>query len=132
MRPRLLIALACALILASPAVHAEDAKKKGGGPSYIQLDPLTATIIRGDGHRGALTVETGVDIPDDPGLHARAVASQPRLRAAYLIVLQAYASGLAPGAPPDADYLSHVLQRETDSVLGKPGARVLLGTMLAN
>jgi hypothetical protein len=131
MSPRLFIALAGALVLATGA-HAEDAKKRGGGLTYIQLDPLTATIIRGDGHRGALTVETGVDIPSDSGLRARAEASQPRLRAAYLLVLQAYASGLAPGAPPDADYISHALQRETDSVLGKPGARVLLGTMLAN
>jgi hypothetical protein len=111
---------------------AADAKKKGGGLSYIQLEPLTATIIRSDGRRGVLTVETGVDIPGNGALHARADISQPRLRAAYLGALQAYASGLGAGAPPDADYIARQLQKETDKVLGQPGAKLLLGTILAN
>ena len=112
-------------------VRAAD-KKKGGGLSYIQIDPLTATILRGDGRRGVLTVEVGVDVPGNGALHARADASQPRLRAAYLQVLQAYASGLGPGVPPDADYIARQLQQETNRVLGQPGARLLLGTILAN
>jgi hypothetical protein len=116
----------------APAAHADNAKKKGGGLSYIQLPPLTAIIIRGDGRRGVLTVETGVDVLGNAGLHARADASQPRLRAAYLQVLQTYASGLGAGAPPDADYIARMLQKETDRVLGQPGAKLLLGTVLAN
>ena len=84
------------------------------------------------GRRGGLTVETGVDVPGNGALRARAEASQPRLQAAYLLVLQAYASGLGPGAAPDADYIARSLQRETDKVLGQPGARLLLGTILAN
>ena len=124
----LLIALA--LAVAPPAVAAD--KKKGGGLSYIQMAPLTATIIRGDGRRGVLTVETGVDVPGNAGLHNRADVSQPRLRAAYLLALQAYVSGLSPGTLPDADYISRSLQRETDRVLGQPGAKLLLGTILAN
>jgi hypothetical protein len=127
-----LVPLALLLALVAPAAQGADAKKKGGGLSYIQLEPLTATIIRGDGRRGVLTVETGVDIPGNGALHARADISQPRLRAAYLTVLQAYASGLGPGAPPDADYISRQLQRETDKVLRQPGAKLLLGTILAN
>lgn len=121
-----------ALLAAAPAGHAAEARKKGGGLSYIQLNPLTATILLADGRRGSLTVEVGVDIPGDAGLRARAEASQPRLQAAYLLLLQAYASGLGPGRAPDADYIAHALQRETDRTLGKPGARLLLGTILAN
>ena len=68
----------------------------------------------------------------DAGLHQRALISMPRLRAAYVQMVQAYASGLSPGAAPDADYISRMLQRETDKVLGKPGAKLLLGTILAN
>ena len=117
--------------LLTPAARAAD-KKKGGGFSYIQIDALTATIIRGDGRRGVLTVEIGVDTPGNGALHTRADASQPRLRAAYLQVLQTYASGLSPGSPPDADYIARQLQKETDRVLGQPGARLLLGTVLAN
>ena len=125
-------AIVLAALLAAPGAHAAETKKKGGGLSYLQLEPLTATILRGDGHRGVLTVETGVDIPGNGALRARADASQPRLRAAYLVVLQAYASGLGPGVPPNADYISRQLQRETDRVLGQPGAKLLLGTILAN
>jgi hypothetical protein len=131
-RRRHLVTVVLVLAFAATGAQAADAKKKGGGLSYIQLEPLTATIIRGDGRRGVLTVETGVDIPGNGALHARADISQPRLRAAYLGVLQAYASGLGPGAPPDADYISRQLQRETDRVLGQPGAKLLLGTILAN
>lgn len=106
-------------------------KKKGGGLSYLQLTPLAATIFRPDGRRGVMTVELGLDIPDN-GLHDRAAASQPRLTAAYGQFLRAYASGLPAGAPPDADYLARELQRETDRALGKPGAKLLLGTVLVN
>lgn len=116
----------------SPAARAADTKKKGGGLSYIQLQPLTVTVILASGRRGGLTVETGVDIPGNGALHARAEASQPRLQAAYLLVLQAYVSGLSPGQAPDADYISRSLQRETDKVLGAPGAKLLLGTILVN
>lgn len=130
LRRTLIIALCASLAL--PALsHAAEEKKKGGGASFIQIPTLTATIIRRDGRRGVLTVETGVDVPDN-GLHARADASQPRLRAAYTQLLQVYASGMSPGSVPNADYLSRELQRQTDLVLGKPGAKLLLGTILMN
>jgi hypothetical protein len=129
---RHILPIVLVIALAAPLAHAADAKKKGGGLSYIQFEPLTATIFRADGRRGVLTVETGVDILGNGALHERAAISQPRLRAAYLVVLQAYASGLGPGAPPDADYIARQLQKETDKVLGQPGAKLLLGTVLAN
>ncbi|MDR3510284.1 MAG: hypothetical protein P4L73_01500 [Caulobacteraceae bacterium] len=130
----------CALILALPvtagpaagfAEAASEPKKKGGGISYIQFQTLTATIFRATGQRGVLTVEAGIDVPD-PALRARASLSVPRLRAAYIQVLESYAGGLPPGAPPDADYISRALQAQTDRVLGRPGAGLLLGSMLIN
>ena len=129
---RTLLAAVC-LSLATPALAAapKEEKKKGGGASFIQIPTLTATILRRDGRRGVLTVETGVDVPDG-GLRARAEASQPRLRAAYTQVLQVYAAGLSPGGLPNADYLSRELQRQTDLILGKRGAKLLLGTILMN
>ena len=63
---------------------------------------------------------------------ARVNLVEPRLRAAYVQLLQAYVYSLSPGAPPDPDYLSVALQRQTDQVLGQPGARLLLGAMLVN
>jgi hypothetical protein len=105
--------------------------KKGGGLSYIQLDTISATIVRPNGRRGVMTVECGIDVAD-AGLHARAMQSTPVLRAAFSEVLRTYASGLPSGAPPNADYLSLALQRQTDTVLGRPGAKLLLGTILVN
>ena len=109
----------------------ENKRKKGGGASFIQLDTLTATVTRPDGRRGVMTVEVGIDAPDG-ALHARAAQSMPLLRAAYSEVIRKYASGLPPSGVPNADYLSLELQRQTDLVLGRPGARLLLGGFLVN
>jgi len=106
-------------------------KKKGGGPSFLQLPTLTASVIRGDGRRGVLTVEAGLDIADD-GLRSRAAASQPRLRDAYVRFLTAYGPTAPAGGPPDPDVLAASLQRATDQVLGRPGAKLLLGTIMIN
>ncbi|HEY3697066.1 hypothetical protein [Phenylobacterium sp.] len=135
-RRAILSALAPALALAlaaPPAAHAAEKaeKKKGGGASYIQIQALTATTNAAGGRRGVLTVETGVDIPDG-GLRAFCEASLPRLRAAYVQVVQTYAAGLAPLTPPNADFLARELQRETDRVLGRRGARLLLGAILVS
>lgn len=132
MNRRLFLALTLPALLAPAALLAQGTeKKKGGGISYIQFQTLTATIIKNDGRRGVLTVDAGVDVPD-AGLRAKVNLVLPRLRAAYVQVLQAYVYSLNPGAPPDPDYLSMTLQRETDRVLGRPGAKLLLGAMLVN
>jgi hypothetical protein len=132
MNRRLFLGLALPALLAPAVVLAQGAeKKKGGGITYIQFQTLTATIIKNDGRRGVLTVDAGVDVPN-AGLRAKVNLVLPRLRAAYVQVLQAYVYSLNPGAPPDPDYLSMTLQRETDRVLGQPGAKLLLGAMLVN
>src|SRR5215469_358454 len=100
MTRRLALAALVALIPAIAGAADQAQHKKGGGESFIQMDTLTATIVRPDGRRGVMTIEVGVDAPD-PALHARALASTPLLRANYFEVLRSYASGLPPGAPPD-------------------------------
>lgn len=122
----LAVALAPRLALGQEATH-----KKGGGLSFIQLDPLSATVTRANGRRGVITVECGVDVVD-AGLHARAAQSTPLLRAAFAEILRTYAAGLPPGAPPNADYLSMAMQRQTDTVLGRPGGKLLLGAILVS
>jgi hypothetical protein len=124
---RAALALLLLSALATPAFAGEGKPKT----TYVEVRPLTATLIRPNGRRGALTVELGLDVPD-PALQLRASQSTPILRDAYLRVVQAYAFGLSPGATPSADYLSLTLQRETDRVLGRKGAKVLLGAVLAN
>ncbi len=76
-----------------------------------------------------MTVETGVDVPD-AALRLRAEQSAPRLREAFNAVVQRNASLLLPGAPPNIDQLSRELQAATDRVLGRTGAKLLLGTVM--
>ena len=117
--------------LPGAASASTDEKKKGGGITFIQFNTITATVVRGDGRRGVLTLETGIDVPDEK-LREYAYLVAPRLRAAFVQVLQTYAARLPPSAPPNADFVAGELQKETDRVLGRKGARLLLGTMLLN
>jgi hypothetical protein len=135
MHRRALLALFLAALpgaaAASGAKEEGDPKKRSGGASYIVIQTLTATTNKGGGRRGVFTVECGLDIPD-AALRSRAQQSVPRLRAAYNQVVQSYAAGLAPATAPNVDFLAQNLQRQTDAVLGKPGAKLLLGAVLVN
>lgn len=132
MNRRLASLVVLALALAPAAALASEGgekKKKSGGSSFLDIAALSATVIRTDGRRGVLMIECGLDIPD-PALRERAEKLLPRIRAAYFQMVQIYAAGLQPGAPPNVDYISRELQRQTDLALGKPGARLLLGSIM--
>lgn len=121
-------------LLALPtAVLAEDKeeKKKGGGLTFIQIQTMNANFRRRSGALGVITVETGIDVPDE-ALRKLANQSIPRLRAAYAQFLATYSSNLGNGAAPNADYMAAEMQRTTDQVLGRPGAKFLIGTILLN
>jgi redox-sensitive bicupin YhaK (pirin superfamily) len=128
MRLLLILLLACAAPTA-PVLAAEG--KATDKTTYVSIDTLTATVTAGNGRRQTMTVQSGVDITD-PVLRATATASTPRLRDAYTLILQVYAGGLQSGTPPDPDYLARRLQGATDQVLGKPGARFLIGGIMIN
>jgi len=130
MRRRLILALMAAAAPAA-ALAAGGEKKKSGGGSYIPLQTLLGTTMRADGRRGVLSVDCGLDVPDGT-LRARAQASIPRLRAAYVQTVQSYAAGLPSGALPNADYIAQTLQRQTDAILGRAGSRILLGAIIVN
>ncbi len=125
-------ALLAAMTLPSVAIASGGGeKKKGGGASFLQLGAITATVLRANGRRGALTVEVGVDVTN-PALQARASQLAPRFRAAFVQALQTYAASLPPAGLPNADFLSREMQRQTDLVLGAKGGKLLLGTILVN
>lgn len=130
--PLALIAALAGGSLAAPTAalassHGKEEKK--APPTYFALDPINAVVLRRDGRRGVMTVEAGIEAKD-PVLMTRAQASTPRLRAAFAQVLMVYAAGLRGGAPPDMDYVARELQKACDQVVGKPGAKVLLGSTL--
>lgn len=115
---------------ASPALKTGGPGGGGGAaPAYQRFPVVTATIVRGDGRRGVMTVETGVDVAD-AALRTRAAQSAPRLRAAYAQVVQRTAQALLPGAPPDVERLARELQTATDATLGRAGAKLLIGTVM--
>jgi hypothetical protein len=125
--PSLLLA---AVLGASPGLaFANEGKKEEKAVTYFAMDPINAVVLRRDGRRGVMTVETGLEVRD-PALMKRAQASTPRLRAAFAQVLMIYAAGLRGGAAPDIDHVARELQKAADQVLGKPGSKVLLGSAL--
>ncbi len=132
MRRRLFLAVFAASALLAPLPgRAEEGGEKKSVQPYLPLPPVAVSVFRQGGRRGVLTVELGVDVRD-PRLRTRIELYQPLLKSAYVSALQPYALGLAPGEPPNADYISLTLQRETDRVLGRNGAKLLLGSILMN
>ena len=124
--------LALTSLAALPGLaRAAEEKKRGGGVSYIQINTLTGSTNRSGGRRGVLTVECGLDVPDEK-LRERANQSLPRLRAAYVQIVLTYAAGLPAGSPPNVDFIGRELQRQTDAIIGRPGARLLLGAVMVN
>ena len=119
--------LGAAAVLPARAAAAEK-KEKG---SYVAVDTLTATVLAGNGRHQVMTVQSGVDAVD-PALHDYVQKVTPRLRDAFAQELQLYAGGLPSGSPPDADYLARRLQGAADRVLGRPGARLLIGGIMVN
>lgn len=125
-----LIAGAALAPASAEASSSGEGRKKGGGASFVQMPTLTASTQRADGRRGVLTVEAGVDAPGP--LNAKVEALKPRLRDGYNSYLQRFAGALRPGFAPDADLLARELQAITNRIVGKPGTRLLLGTILIN
>lgn len=125
---------AVALSSTAGATAARASSPGGAAPvsadSYFRLPIVTASLLYPNGRRGVLSIETGLDVPD-AALRARAQQSAPRLRAAFNTAAQRFAGGLRPGMAPNIDQLASELQAAANAALGRPGARVLLGTVMA-
>lgn len=132
MRRTLIVFLLGAFGSAPAAALASAAKEeKPAAGAYLPLPTLTASLLRGDGRRRVLTVQAGLETADAK-LRERAALSQPRLRDAYVSALSAYGASTPALGPPDPDAIGAALQRATDQVLGRSGARVLLGSIMVN
>jgi hypothetical protein len=128
----IILASALPMSLSPLSAHAaEEKKKKSGGDAYIPIDAITGTTIKAGGRRGVLSVDCGLQV-EDPKLRDYAEKSLPRLRAAYVQVIETYAAGLPVGSEPNAELILESLQRQTDIILKRRGARLLLGAVLAS
>jgi flagellar basal body-associated protein FliL len=134
MRTRLLTAAILAAFAATP-VLADDAPpdnqkkpehKVTQSASYLEMDPIYATIVSDNHAAGMLMVAIGLDVPDS-GLRREVNRSLPVLRDAYLRNLMVFtASAVRTDAQPDVGMIADRLQGVTDRALKKKGARVLL------
>ena len=118
------------LMAVAPAAYAGP-KAEGGSSAggQLRMALINATVLRRTGRRGVMSVESTLNIADG-ALFERAKLSQPRLNAAFNEAIQLYASRMLPHAVPDLDAITATLQRATDRVLGRAGAKVLLGTVM--
>ena len=128
---RNILALTVAVFLVTPALARAEGGDKAPKGTFVSVSGLGATVMRPEGGHGVMTVDAGLDAPD-PAVHAYVLLQLPRLKDAYAQVLQAYGGALRPGTLPDADYVARQLQTATDRVLGRPGARLLLGGIMVN
>lgn len=130
MKRRDLLTLSLALAAAPAVARASGPSSSSSShPSYTRMGSLTATVVRSRGRRGVLSVEAGIDVPDE-SFRAAAIQAIPRLRAAYSQVVRAFGAAMIPGEVPDADRLARELQAVTNTTLGRAGATLLLGTIL--
>jgi len=100
--------------------------------SWVSVYPISITVVQDDQVRGQLQVWLGMDVID-PALRTRKEEIKPRLRDAWLTRLSQYAAtSLRARRPANIDDVSRLLQATADQTLGKPGARVLLGSVVVN
>lgn len=128
MKRRALLAAPLVLV-ATPALAGGGGGSSASKGGYVRYPTVTATTMRSDGRRGVMTVETGVDVADAE-LRLRAEQSQPRMRAVFNILVQREANSLLPGAVPNIERLGAQLQSATNIILGRRGAKLLLGTVM--
>lgn len=124
-------AAALALLVLTTPGRADDASKAPKhkltqSPSYVEIDPLYATILDADRPVGMLLIGVGLDIPD-ARLRGEAEHAMPVLRDAFIRCLLSYgATSVRTWRQPDVTDIATRLQRVTDRALGRKGAKLLL------
>ena len=117
--------------LITPAALASEPKKKGGGEGYTQFKTINVFTQASRRRHGTLSVDMGL-YSENAKLVEQIKLYQPRLQDAYVARLQAYAGTLNSNALVDTGFIAMQLQSATDAILGRAGAKVLLGTILLN
>jgi flagellar basal body-associated protein FliL len=123
-----------ALLLAVPARADDGDAGDGKAPkhkvtqsaSYVEVEPMYATILDSDKPVGMLLIGVGLDIPDAK-LRGEAQHAMPVLRDALVRNLMSFSTtSVRTWKQPDVVEIADRLQRVTDRALGRKGATVLL------
>jgi flagellar basal body-associated protein FliL len=147
MRPWLLLLAALSIgALAQPSLAsgAKEGKKAEGAKapkkqrpitsleSWVAVEPFSVTVVQEDRIRGKVLVSFGMDVPDAE-LREKAELVMPRLQDAWLSQLNLYAATtVRPFKPANITEVSNILQTVADRVLGKPGSKVLIASVIIN
>lgn len=123
--------LTCGIMNSSHALAAGAPKKKTGGEAYTPLPMIILSTRPIGARRGNLSVEAGLYC-EDLKMADKLKAYMPRLTDAYMSSLQAYAMTLTKQSIVDMEYVLTLMQKSTDTVLGKKGVKVLLGSVVVN
>ena len=128
-----LVILSVGLSVAGVAMAGEKkAQSHATSPSpFLRCPSLTANVVRSNGRMGVVTIEAGLDIPDEK-LRTKAMQNLPRLRDAYNRALAGISPSTPRGGTPDLDRISVAMQQVTDKMLGQPGAKFLVGSVIVN
>ena len=129
---RFTVAAAIALMLLTAHAHADDGDAKAPkhkvtqSASYVEIEPIYATILDADKPVGMLMIGVGLDIPDAK-LRGEAQHAMPVLRDALVRNMTSFSTtSVRTSRQPDVVEIANRLQRVTDRALGRKGAIVLL------
>lgn len=130
--PLALTALGLAFVAPGvPAVAAPKKEAAGGESGFIGQMQVTATIMHAMRPAGLLQVDAGLVVPDS-ALRTRVQGLGPVLRAAWRAAAQDYVNRqYTRGRVPDARLMAQSLQAATDRVVGRPGAQVVMISLIA-
>jgi len=125
-RTLLSLAVVFAIFAGSSAFATAPAKKTTPPDEFVPFDAITVSVLERMRVRGFLTVEFGLYVTDEK-LRDEIDSNLRALKDAYVRVMADYGADEANvSAAPDLAGIAGRLQRVTDTVLGKAGARVLL------
>lgn len=129
---RFTVTAAIALMLLTAHAHADDGDAKAPkhkvtqSASYVEIEPIYATILDADKPVGMLMIGVGLDIPDAK-LRGEAQHAMPVLRDALVRNMTSFSTtSVRTSRQPDVVEIANRLQRVTDRALGRKGAIVLL------
>lgn len=133
---RTLNLLAAALLAAclgfAPAAAEGGGHRSTSSETYVELTGLATAVVARGRTAGILQVVAGVEA-SDAEVHERVLELQPRVQAACMEGLSAYAGDMyIAGTAPDADMIESMMQSRVDAAIGRPGARVLLGMVIVH
>jgi hypothetical protein len=115
----------------APGPNDRAAKRISSAASYVYGPTVVSALVtRLGSHRQSLTVELGWEA-SDAALRGRMALLRPRLQDAIRTAVSEYAANRhRPGAAPNLDQLTLLLQQATDATLGQAGAKVMLANVV--